>query len=190
MLKPLLASVILFLAIESYADGWIPSDSARRVIAERAQEVLALLAKKDVGKLASFVHPELGVSFSPYGFISKASRKFKIEELASLWKNKQKFFWGLYNGSGKPIRRTFPEYFKRFVCDRDYSCSLIAYNVVQRTDMFVNIFEVYPRSIVVDHLFLATPEFEEMDWRALRLVFTEFQGEWYLVHIVHDEWTI
>jgi hypothetical protein len=190
MLKLLLASAIFFLACKSYANDWIPSDSARHIIAERAQEVLAILAKKEVGKLTPFIHPESGLGFSPYGFISKASRKFKIEELTSLWKNKQKFFWGLYNGSGKPIRRTFQEYFNRFVCDRDYSSSLIAYNVVQRTDMFVNIFEMYPRSIIVDHLFLTTPEFEEMDWRALRLVFTEYHGEWYLVHIVHDEWTI
>ncbi len=191
MLKPLLAFVVLFVAIGSHATSLIPSDSARLKIAERAQQVLSILAKKQLDKLAPIVHPDSGVRFSPYGFIGKASRTFKPEELATLWKNKQKFFWGLYNGTGRPIRRTFQEYFKRFVYDRDYTSSaLIAYNAVQRTDMFVNLFDIYPRSIVVDHLFLATPEFEEMDWRALRLVFTEHHGEWYLIHIVHDEWTI
>ena len=191
MLKPLLAFVVLFVAIGSHATSLIPPDSARLKIAERAQQVLSILAKKQLDKLAPIVHPDSGVRFSPYGFIGKASKTFKPEELATLWKNKQKFFWGLYNGTGRPIRRTFQEYFKRFVYDRDYTSSaLIAYNAVQRSDMFVNLFDIYPRSIVVDHLFLATPEFEEMDWRALRLVFTEYHGEWYLIHIVHDEWTI
>ena len=191
MLKPLLALVVLFVATRSPAIHLIPPDSARHMIAERAQEVLSLLKQKQIDKLASIIHPDSGVRFSPYGFISKASRTFKPDELATLWKSKQKFFWGLYNGTGRPIRRTFQEYFKRFVYDRDYSSSaLTAYNAVQRTNMFVNLFDIYPRAIVVDHLFLATPEFEEMDWRALRLVFTEHHGEWYLIHIVHDEWTI
>jgi len=190
MLKPLLTSIVLLVALLSLAEGRIPSDSARHVIGERAQEVISLLAKKDIGNLLPFIHPDSGLSFSPYGFVSKSCRRFKTEELASLWKSKQKFFWGLYNGSGRPIRRTFQEYFRRFVYDRDYTSALIAYNVIQRTDMFINIFDVYPGSIIVDNLFLATPEFEEMDWRSLRLVFTEVHGEWYLVHIVHDEWTI
>lgn len=191
MLKSLLAFVVLFVASRSPASVPIPADSARLTIAERAQEVLSILATKELHKLIPLVHPDSGLSFSPYGFVSKASRTFKPDELTSLWKNKQKFFWGLYNGSGRPIRRTFQEYYKRFVYDRDYrSSALVAYNAIQRTDMFVNVFDVYPRSIVVDHLFLASPEFEEMDWRALRLVFTEHQGEWYLTHIVHDEWTI
>jgi hypothetical protein len=29
-----------------------------------------------------------------------------------------------------------------------------------------------------------------MDWRSLRLVFEEQGGSWYLVGIVHDQWTI
>jgi len=29
-----------------------------------------------------------------------------------------------------------------------------------------------------------------MDWRSLKLVFKEKDGNWYLVGVVHDEWTI
>jgi hypothetical protein len=29
-----------------------------------------------------------------------------------------------------------------------------------------------------------------MDWQSLRLVFEETAGNWYLVGIVHDQWTI
>ena len=180
-----------FVLIASWCFAQVSPDSARTLIAERAQTVLEVLAKKQIGALAQFVHPEEGLHFSPYGFIGKANRSFKPEEFATLAKNKQKYFWGLYNGSGRPIRRTFQEYFNRFVYDRDYlKSALIAYNVIQRSDLFANIFDIYPDAIVVDYLFLATPEFEEMDWRALRLVFTLYRGEWYLIHIVHDEWTV
>ena len=29
-----------------------------------------------------------------------------------------------------------------------------------------------------------------MDWRTMRLVFEEYQGKYYLVAIVNDQWTI
>jgi hypothetical protein len=29
-----------------------------------------------------------------------------------------------------------------------------------------------------------------MDWESLRLVFQEEGGVWYLVGVIHDEWTI
>lgn len=185
-------SAVTFFAIHDvWAFKRFTSDSACGIIADRAKEVIELLQKKDIPRLCKYIHPELHLAFSPYGFIGKSNRKFDAHKLDSLWKSKQRLFWGRYDGTGKPIRLTMREYFERFVYDRDYQkVSRVAYNTVQRSDMFVNIFDVYPQAIVADHLFLATPEFEEMDWRALRLVFSEYQGKWYLVHIVHDEWTM
>jgi hypothetical protein len=34
------------------------------------------------------------------------------------------------------------------------------------------------------------PEYEGMDWRSLRLVFEKKNDIWYLVGIIHDQWTI
>jgi hypothetical protein len=33
-------------------------------------------------------------------------------------------------------------------------------------------------------------KFEGMDWASLKLVFENSNNEWYLVGIVHDQWTI
>jgi hypothetical protein len=33
-------------------------------------------------------------------------------------------------------------------------------------------------------------QYEGMDWESLRLVFIQEDSTWYLVGIVHDEWTI
>ena len=54
-----------------------------------------------------------------------------------------------------------------------------------------NIIEVYPEAVVVEYHFEGfDPQYAGMDWRSLRLVFEESGGTWYLVGIVHDEWTI
>ena len=34
------------------------------------------------------------------------------------------------------------------------------------------------------------PKFEGMDWRSLRLVFEQKNCTWYLVGIIHAQWTI
>jgi len=34
------------------------------------------------------------------------------------------------------------------------------------------------------------PQYGGLDWRSLRLVFQQSGGEWYLVGIIHDQWTI
>jgi hypothetical protein len=33
------------------------------------------------------------------------------------------------------------------------------------------------------------PQYGGMDWRSLRLVFSDHGGTWYLAGIIHDEWT-
>jgi len=54
-----------------------------------------------------------------------------------------------------------------------------------------NIRESYPAAIIVEYHF---PGFEEkyggMDWTSLWLVFEKQGSEWYLVGLVHGEWTI
>jgi hypothetical protein len=32
-------------------------------------------------------------------------------------------------------------------------------------------------------------QLQGMDWRSLRLVFTLYDNTWYLVGIIHDQWT-
>jgi len=34
------------------------------------------------------------------------------------------------------------------------------------------------------------PDYAGMDWKSLRLVFEQYEGRWYLVGIINNQWTI
>lgn len=34
------------------------------------------------------------------------------------------------------------------------------------------------------------PDYGGLDWQSLRLVFQHKEGAWYLVGVIHDEWTV
>jgi hypothetical protein len=36
----------------------------------------------------------------------------------------------------------------------------------------------------------AKPEYAGLDWASLLLVFEQYESRWYLVALVHDQWTI
>jgi hypothetical protein len=54
-----------------------------------------------------------------------------------------------------------------------------------------NINTAYPKSDYIENYFSGfNKKYEGMDWRALRLVFQKEGDRYYLVGIVHDQWTI
>ncbi len=181
---------ILMLVLLRVSD---PPDLARQTkitVATLAKDVVTALKEKDMHALAALTHPEKGIRFSPYGFVGEADRVIFRGELDKIWNSRSKVFWGLMDATGRPIRRTFKEYFKRFIYDRDFaSTKRITINEIQRTNKYTNVFEMYPQGVVVEYYFSGDREFEELDWRSLRLVFEEFEEVWYLCGIIHDEWT-
>ena len=101
--------------------------------------------------------------------------------------------WGYFDGSGRPINLTFDAYFMRFIYDADFARpQQIGYNIViGRGNTINNIAQFYLNAIFIEYHFEGTdPEGSGMNWKSLRLVLEEHQGAWYLVGIVHDEWTI
>jgi hypothetical protein len=68
----------------------------------------------------------------------------------------------------------------------------IGYNtVLGHGNSLNNSFEIYKDSIIVEYYFSGLdPQYEGMDWRSLRLVFEEKDDIWYIVGIIHDQWTI
>jgi hypothetical protein len=91
------------------------------------------------------------------------------------------------------MRLSFAEYYKRFVYDRDFARSPeISYNNQQdaRGNTHDNSRGEYPDAIIVEFHFPGSEDSEGIAFRVLRLVFEQYRDAWYLVHIVHDEWTI
>jgi hypothetical protein len=113
--------------------------------------------------------------------------------LAALPGSSTLYTWGLFDGSGNPIELSFDDYHQRFVYDQDYFDPLVVglNQEVSSGNAINNIPSVFPDGIFVEYHFPGfDPNYGGMDWRSLRMVFLELNGAWYLVALVHCEWTI
>lgn len=167
-------------------------DLAHRIM-DQAAVVVNLLRQADMNALADHVHPEMGLRFSPYAYVQESDIVFGIDQIPGLFADDMSYLWGVYDGSGEPIKITFAEYYDRFVYDQDFAnAEMIAFNqrIGGSGGTINNIDEFYPGSLMVEFHFSGfNPDYGGLDWRSLRLVFMRYEGEWLLVGIIHDEWT-
>lgn len=168
--------------------------SPQESILSESLKVVGLLKNLDMAGLSSHAHPTKGIRFSPYAYVDVSSDLiFAPAQVAAAWGDPQILNWGLYDGSGEPIQKTFEDYYGEFVYDVDFaSPHMIGNNVIIGTgNMINNVAQAYPDGVFVEFHFTGfDPQYGGMDWRSLRLVFEDVGGTWYLVGIVHDEWTI
>lgn len=164
------------------------------IIEGRSREVLTALKNEDMVKLSQAVHPDRGVRFSPYGHVdTKNDLIFTADQIKNIASDTKVYTWGSYDGSGEPIQLTFKDYYSKFVYDEDFlAAKEIGYNkILGKGNTLINSSDVYPKSIIVEYHFPGfDPQYEGMDWRSLRLVFEKMGSAWYLVGIIHDQWTI
>jgi outer membrane murein-binding lipoprotein Lpp len=183
--------------------GWANSGYlARQVgtvgdpVAARAAEAIMALKDGNMDRLWRLVHPVKGVRFSPYATVNTAAGGdlvFGASDVRGLMADPAAYRWGAYDGSGLPIDATFREYYDEFVYDVDFvRPDVVGFDQrVGQGNSIDNIADAYPGGVMVEYHFEGfDPQYAGMDWRSLRLVFEEQGGVWYLVGIVHDEWTI
>lgn len=162
----------------------------------QAKEVLTLFKTKKYDSLAMLVHPDEGVRFSPYGYIDTANDKIFRAEAIKSWtdrKKQLKIYWGSFDAGEKEIRMTADQYMKRFVYDVDFikPDSIATNGFIGGGNSMNNLLAVYPDCFFVESYFKGfDKKYDGMDWRSLRLVFKLKDGKYYLVAVVHDEWTI
>ncbi|MBO1512960.1 hypothetical protein [Metabacillus bambusae] len=168
-------------------------EEAKEIIMDKADEVLKLLKEKNAKELTNYVHPEKGVLFSPYLFVDKEAVTFDKEKVKELYEDVETYTWGTQDGSGEPIELTPSEYYSKFIYDSKYDQAdeIVFDRKEARGNTIRNITEVFPDSHSVEYYVKGTEENGNMDWKALNLVFEkDAEGEWKLVAIVHDQWTI
>ncbi|KAB3532819.1 tropomyosin [Alkaliphilus serpentinus] len=153
-----------------------------------------LLKDKNMDILSEMVHPSKGVRFSPYFYIDKEEDVvLSPEEVKGAFQNEEIYTWGNYDGSGEPIELTIEEYYHKFIYDEDFiSPHLIGNNTsIGEGNIIDNLNEVYPDASFVEfHFEGIDPQYEGIDWRSLKLVFEEYGGTWYLIGIIHGQWTV
>ncbi len=163
-------------------------------VRDKANEAIQAIKNRDMLKLSSLIHPDKGVRFSPYSHVDPdKDQVFTASQMENITNDNKKYFWGEYDGSGDPIELTFEDYFKKFVYDKNFaSAPDIGYNeIIGKGNTAVNISEAYPEGIFVEYHFPGfDKEYNGMDWESLRLVFENKNGTWYIVGILHDQWTI
>ncbi|MCM3631009.1 hypothetical protein M3194_27150 [Paenibacillus glycanilyticus] len=170
-----------------------PTAAPAATAEEAAEAIMSALQQKDMEKLSSFIHPEKGLLFSPYGHIQKDTAvTFQAGELPVL-EDPTIYEWGSFDGSGEPISLTFGDYYKKFVYDQNFAeAEEVSPNkVLGQGNTLVNIEESYPGSTYFDYYFSGfNPEYGGMDWESLILVLEQHNGAWYACAIVHSQWTI
>lgn len=159
-----------------------------------AVDVMELIKAKDMNALSQYIHPTAGVRFTPYFHVdTQADQVFTASQVANLMQDSQILTWGNYDGSGEPIDLKFSDYYDKFIYDKDFvNPEIIGNNVaVGKGNTEDNITTAYPNGHFIEfHFSQFDPQFEGIDWESLRLVFEEYNNTWYLVGVIHGQWTI
>ena len=162
-------------------------------LVSQSRQVLGALKNHDLMKFASFIHPTLGVRFSPYGHIDTVvHRSFLPQELVNLSASREKIFWGYYDGSGDSINLNVTNYFTKFVYNADFLSKAVSVNrMVGSGNSLNNLQTVYKDAVFTEsYIPGVNPKYAGMDWCSLRLVYKKAGAKFYLVAVVHDQWTI
>lgn len=157
-------------------------------------DVLDALATENMTALSTIIHPILGVRFTPYGYIDVTTDLvFASSAVPTLLADTTLYTWGAYDGSGDPINLTTSDYFDDFVYDEDYLNPHIigVNNIIGTGNSLINISTVYPSASFVEYHFTGfDPQYGGIDWSSLILAFENVAGDWKLIGIIHNQWTI
>lgn len=167
----------------------ITKDQALKKINE---DIIQALKDKNFKKFAEFIHPEKGVRFSMYAFVNpKEDKKFSKADFIRYQPTKTLFTWGTMDGSGDLYRATIRDYLADWVYSKDFATAQVSLNEFQgKGNSLNNLKEIYPKADFTENFIKGSEANSGMDWKCLRLIFEEFQGTYYLIGVVNDQWTI
>lgn len=170
--------------------GTQPDNAA---LTERAYQVLEAMSAQDWEGLSAWVSPEQGVTFTPYSYVSESDVCLTSDQVAQAGSDNTLYTWGAADGSGEPIQLNVRDYFASYVLDADYTqAPVLGINrVISSGNSLENVEDAYPDCSFVEFYYPGIDEaLQGFDWCGLKLVFTQEAGEWYLVGVVHSQWTI
>lgn len=157
-------------------------------------DIMEMIKNNDMNALSTHVHPSKGLRFTPYTYVDiQNNRLFTAAEVAGLNQDNTVYNWGDYDGSGFPIDLTFSDYYNEFIYDADFlNPHMIGNNLaIGSGNMIENTSTAYPNGSFVEYHFTGfDPQYAGIDWGSLTLVFEQDNGDWYLVGIIHGQWTI
>lgn len=159
-------------------------------IEEKAKDIVQALHNRNMDVLASYVHKEKGLLFTPEAYIADYSLTFPVDQIATLLEDPTEYVWGLQEANTE-IKLTPEAYFEeRIRAERFLNPDEVNVDPnVPSGERATNIKDYFPESKVVEFHYAGTEQYGGMDWRSLNLVFEENdQGIWDLVAIVSGLW--
>ena len=169
------------------------ADISQQTLIQQATHIQQALANQNYAAIIDDIHPIRGVRFSMYAYVRPETDKvFSREQYAQyLQQSKIRFTWGEKDGTGDLLITPLPAYLDTWVAANKFnSVTPSSNNLKSHGNMINNIDNIYQKSEVVEFYHKGTEKYAGMDWRALRLVFDEYQGKRYLVAIINDQWTV
>lgn len=159
-----------------------------------ANVVLTAIAGQDYALLSTYAHPERGVTFTPYSTVDfKVDTMLSPAQVANGATDQMVYTWGFEDGSGNQIHLSIQDYFSRFVYNADYlyAPQVGVDHLLLGGNAYENVAEAYPGCRFVDFCYPGIdPTLGGLDWTALRLVFAPSDTQWFLVGVIHGQWTI
>lgn len=163
-------------------------------LTEQALGIQSALANKDYASIISDIHPTRGVRFSMYAYVRPQSDKVfsRAQFTQYLQQSNIRFTWGEKDGTGEPLVTPLPKYLETWVNAKQFDNQpTISVNDSKAIGNSINnLNQVYQDADFVEFYNGGSEQYSGMDWRAMRLVFDEYQGQRYLVAIISDQWTI
>ena len=160
------------------------------------KKVMTDLKNRNLDSLAALADPQQGIRFSPHAFVDTSKDQVIHPSTLINWKDKKKqavIQWGENDASGDPIKMTLDQFIKQYVYDADYlkADSLKVNQFIGGGNTRNNLLTIYPDCHFTESYFKGfDKKYEGMDWSSLRLVFKRSGDKYYLVAIVHDQWSI
>ena len=155
-------------------------------------QIINLLQKGQYDEFIGFIHPEKGMRFSMYAHVDTQKNKvFSREDFQKYINSNIRFTFGEKDGTGEKYVVSLGKYIQEWVLKRDFSKAELLHNTFKgEGNSLNNLKEIYPNSEFTEFYISGTEQYGSMDWNALRLVFEKFEGKYYLVAIINDQWTI
>lgn len=168
------------------------SFSKEVILKKMNDDLLQAIKLGNYGTFSDCIHPEKGVRFSMYAFVNRNEDKhFSKADFQKYFPTKTIFTWGSRDGTGEIYQATINNYFKKWIFKKDFIQSKYSFNRFQGSgNSLNNLKEIYPDADFTENYIAGSEKYSGMDWNSLRFVFEEFEGKYYLVAVINDEWTI
>ena len=157
------------------------------IFAPKVDVLLKTLKFRNFRLLEDFIHPKLGVRFSPYPYILGQDKIFSYDEIKKYYNDNKLHDWG-YKGDMQVIKLNFRDYYNQYVYNEDFAnYDEINFNILSNpTRILDNTRKFYEKAIIIEVKINNNIIMDgTINWSILRLVFESYKNKWYLIAIVN-----